>query len=843
LPAGIQPRAVAGPGELVKIVDNGEVIMVNGQLEQRSISRGFGFASETRFCKSLKRCAALDSVCIALLCLLLFAPLPGLGQGWTLRGRIIADSTSRGVAGASVSSPVSKAATLTDSAGYFVLPLLAGEQLVRISSVGYFTKTLTITYRETLSELEVRLFPEIRQLQELVVSDKAPDANVRTSGMGVATLDIKNIKNIPVVFGETDIIKALTLQPGVTTVGEGTAGFNVRGGRTDQNLVLLDGAPLFNTSHLLGFLSSVNADAVRDVTLYKGDVPATYGGRLSSLLAMTTRDGNKEQLRFSTGLGLMTGNFTVDGPLTHDKRLTFAAGGRVAYPNFLIRLFPEPTNQNRAFFYDVNLRLSHELSANSILSATFYRSDDSFKFPEDTLYGWRSTTATLRWNKRLNQRLSLEVGGHLSHYAFVLEGISPTNAYNFTSGIRQHDAQTRLLWTPGHAHTLESGLRVTQYQLSPGKLAPVGESNIIRIQVAPEQAREAALYFSDEWVPLSWLSVRAGIRYVTFRNVGPGQVLQYEPEVPRSAESILDTVFYAKGTPLARFGGFEPRLSVRLSTGKASSLKMSYTRARQYLHLISNTTAISPVDYWKLADSFVPPQVATQLVIGYFKNLNDNMVEVSLEVYQKTMANLVEYRNGATLLLNRHLETDLLSAQGKAYGVEASIQKTEGTLTGLVSYTYSRTISRVQATFPRDQINGGDWYPATVDRPHSATASVQWKWRKGWTFGTNFVYTTGRPITYPDGTYRLNDVVVQDFSSRNLDRLPDYHRMDIAFTKDTRRKPNQRKYTLWSFSFYNLYARKNPYSIYFQQTGSRLVSYRLSVFGTIIPSINWKHYF
>ena len=320
-------------------------------------------------------------------------------------------------------------------------------------------------------------------------------------------------------------------------------------------------------------------------------------------------------------------------------------------------------------------------------------------------------------------------------------------------------------------------------------------------------------------------------------------MLQYDPAMARSPESVLDTLRFAKGETVARFGGFEPRLSVRLTTGAASSIKLSFTRTRQYLHLISNTTAISPVDYWKLADRFVPPQGATQWAVGYFKNLNDNAVEVSVEVYQKQLQNLVEYRNGATLLLNPQLETDLLPATGRAYGVETSIQKNKGILTGLLSYTYSRTFARVQAAFPRDQINGGDWFPATVDRPHSATASVQWKWRKGWTFGTNFVYTTGRPITYPDGTYRLNDVVVQDFSSRNLDRVPDYHRLDVAFTKDTRQTPEQEKYTTWSFSLYNLYARKNPYSIYFRQSGSRLVSYQLSVFGTIIPSGSWKHYF
>ena len=771
-------------------------------------------------------------------------PNIGMAQGWTLRGRVLADSTGQGVTGASVVASASKTATITDSAGRFVLPLLAGEQFVKFSAVGYFSKSQTVTYRTTLSELEVRLLSEIRQLRELVVSDKAPDANVRTSDMGVSTLDIKTLKNIPVVFGETDLIKALTLQPGVSTVGEGSAGFNVRGGRTDQNLVLLDGAPLFNTSHLLGFLGSVNAEVTRDVSLYKGDIPATYGGRLSSLLAINTLSGNKERLRFSTGLGLMAGNFSADGPLTRDKRLTFAAGGRIAYPNFLIRRFPQPTNQNRAFFYDLNGRLSYELSADNLVTATVYQSQDSFKFPEDTLYGWRSTTATLRWNKRLNKDFSFELGGNLSHYQFTLRGISPTNEYRFTSGIRQHDALARLLWTPTTAHTLEGGVSVTQYDLTPGDLTPVGTaSSIANVQITPEQAREIALYISDEWHPASWLSVRAGLRYVAFQKLGPGRVLQYDPAMARSPESVLDTLRFAKGETVARFGGFEPRLSVRLTTGAASSIKLSFTRTRQYLHLISNTTAISPVDYWKLADRFVPPQVATQWAVGYFKNLNDNAVEVSVEVYQKQLQNLVEYRNGATLLLNPQLETDLLPATGCAYGVETSIQKTKGILTGLLSYTYSRTFARVQAAFPRDQINGGDWFPATVDRPHNATTSVQWKWRKGWTFGTNFVYTTGRPITYPDGTYRLNDVVVQDFSSRNLDRVPDYHRLDVAFTKDTRQKPEQEKYTTWSFSLYNLYARKNPYSIYFRQSGSRLVSYQLSVFGTIIPSVSWKHYF
>ncbi|WP_439581066.1 TonB-dependent receptor [Dyadobacter bucti] len=766
------------------------------------------------------------------------------GQGeWNLRGRVTDGSSFKGLPNVSVISKVSKASTLTDSLGKFNIVLKAGEQLISFSSIGYFSKNINISYRETLSNFDVTLLPEIRQLEELTVKEKTPDHNVQSSQMSVLTLDIKNLKNIPVVFGEVDIIKALTLQAGVSTVGEGTAGFNVRGGRTDQNLVLLDGAPLFNISHLLGFLSNVNADAIRDVTLYKGDIPASYGGRLSSLLSITTRSGNKERVNVTTGVGLMTASFMADGPLSQNKKLTFLAGGRIAYPNLLIKSFPSPTNQNKAFFFDLNGRATYEISPNSVLSVTAYHSSDAFKFPEDTTYAWKSTAATINWNKQVTKAFSFEIGGNLSDYKFTLEGISPTNEFEFTSGIRQQDAHVRALYSPMQSHRLEAGLVYTGYKLSPGNLAPVSGSNITNIAIEREQAAEQAFYLTDEWNPARWLSVNAGIRYVNFVNTGVGTVFSYENNQPRSAETITDTAFYGKGKKITGFGGFEPRLSIRLSIGKTSSVKMSYTKTRQYLHLISNTTAISPVDFWKLADHFVPPQISEQLAIGFFKNIRDNKFETSVELYQKRLQNLVEYRNGANLLLNPTLEAGLLPALGKAYGVEVSIRKSKGLITGLLSYTYSRTFARVSTQFPLEQINKGNWFPSTVDRPNNLSFSAQWKWAKGWTFGTNFVYTTGRPITFPDGTYRLNDVVVQDYSERNLDRVPDYHRMDISFTKDTRLKTDQRRYSIWSFSFYNLYARKNPYSIYFKQSGARLVSYRLSVFGTIIPSINWKYHF
>ncbi|GAB2783488.1 TonB-dependent receptor [Rhabdobacter roseus] len=735
-------------------------------------------------------------------------------------------------------------ATRTDSSGYFRFDLPPGEYYLAFSAVGYTSQVRAVMVRTQPVRLEVVLHKDIRQLDVVTITDKKPDQNVTAAQMGVVKLDVKNLKNIPVVFGEVDVLKALMLQPGVGTVGEGTSGFNVRGGRTDQNLVLLDGAPLFNTSHLLGFLSNINADLTQDVTLYKGHVPAAYGGRLSSLLQLTTLSGNTERVKLTTGLGLMTGSLLAEGPLSRDRRLTFVAGGRVAYPNFLIRRFPAPTNQNRAFFYDLNARLTYQLTPRTRLTTTFYHSYDTFKFPEDTLYGWRSTLATVKWSQWLAPQLSLHLTGTHSAYQFELEGIAPTNEYLFRSGIRQQDARADLLWTPHPAHRLEAGTTLTGYYVTPGSLHPTRtSSNLNPLALEAERARELAFYLSDEWTPLPWLALNAGLRYATFQNRGPGTAYRYLSGQPRSVETILDTLTYARGQTLATYGGWEPRLSARVTLSPRSSVKLSYTKMRQYLHLISNTTAISPVDFWKLSDPFVAPQVAEQWSVGYFRNLRDNTYETSLEVYYKDLTDLVEYQEGATLLLNPALEADLLPARGRAYGLEVSIQKSKGLLTGQLSYTYSRTFARAVTPFVSEQINQGRWYAATFDRPHNLALSTQWKWPRGWTFGANFVYTSGRPTTYPDGTYRLNDVVVLDYSQRNADRLPDYHRLDVAFTKDTRRQPEQERYTTWSFSLYNLYARKNPYSIYFRQEGLSTRSYRLSVFGTIIPSLSWKRTF
>lgn len=759
-------------------------------------------------------------------------------------GRVVDGVTSKPLGNVSIYDKKQGAGTTTDSLGNFSMQVLPGPYTLTFSTVGYYARSRFLEIRQANVRMEVALNPDTRQLDEVNITGRTPDANVSATQMSVVRLDMKNLRNIPVVFGEVDILKALTLQPGVSTVGEGAGGFNVRGGRTDQNLVLLDGAPLFNTSHLLGLLSNLNADAIQDVTLYKGGIPASYGGRLSSLLLMNTKTGETDRLHVTGGIGLLTSRLLVQGPATKNKKLTFLAGGRIAYPSFVLSLFPAPTNKDRAFFYDLNGRLTYRFNDNSQLSATVYRSFDTFKFPQDTLYTTQSTLYTARLSQRLNPQLSFNLTATQSDYRFFLDGLTATNTYRYRSTIRQRDARLDWLYAPKHAHRLEFGGGLTGYSLLPGAIAPTGDNSSINTLTLPtEQARELAGYVSEEWTPFRVLSVQVGVRYAQFTNVGPGIAYRYTDGQPRTRESITDTLRYGSGQALAQYGGWEPRVTIRANVTPNSSLKISYNRTRQYLHLISNTTAISPVDFWKVSDGLVPPQVADQFALGYFQNFRENQYETSLEVYHKTLENLVEYRNGATLLLNPALDADLLRAQGRAYGVEVSVQKTRGMLTGLIAYTYSRTLARVPSPFPAVQINGGNWYPSTFDRPHNLTVATQWKWSRGWTFGTNFVYTSGRPTTYPDGTYRLNGAKVLDYSQRNADRIPDYHRLDVSFTKDGRRTVEQQRYSSWSISLYNVYAHKNPYSIYFQRVNTTTKSYQLSVFGTIVPSVSWNFTF
>lgn len=750
--------------------------------------------------------------------------------------------TKKPIAGASLFIAETNAGARADSAGIVLLNHAPGILTVYVSAVGYLRGRET-TVLNANKRVDYYLQPRATDLDEVDVRAARADKNVRSVQMGQIQLSMPDLKRMPVVLGEPDILKALTLQAGITTAGEGAGGFNVRGGRADQNLVLLDGAPLFNTSHLLGFYANVNSDLVQDVNLSKGAFSAQYGGRVSSLLLMSTRNGNKTRWRTSGGLSPVSARVVVDGPLT--SKLTLLAGGRLAFPNYLLRLFPvNSVRQSRAFFYDGNLKLTFTPSDRSTVALSAYRSQDGFRFPGDTLYGWHSDVLTGRWSYLIRPRLQLNLTALYSGYHLNVNGVAPGLTFRFTSFVQQREGKIDLFYTPNEKQKIQFGINAITYRIQTGAVQPTGETSSINARrLDPEQGREGGAYVNAEWEPTPAVTLQAGLRYSAFSFRGPRTVYTYAEAVPPSPETVSDSVRYGPGQPVQFYGGLEPRLALRVRLAKHTALKLSAGRTRQYLNLISNATAITPLDYWKLSDRYVPPQIADQLSVGLFQNLLDNTLEISVESYYKRLQNQVEYRYGANLILNPALETALLRAAGRAYGVEVGLAKNAGRLTGQFNYSYARSLIAVETPFEELRINGGRYYPSYIDRPHTLNLQARWALPFNWTFSANFVYYTGVPATYPDGQYRYDGQPVQDYSQRNADRLPDYHRLDVAFSKDTRFDKAQRRYGIWTLGVYNLYARRNPYSIYFTRQNGRTESYRLSVFGTLIPSIAYNFYF
>lgn len=753
-----------------------------------------------------------------------------------LDGRVIDATTKLPIFGATISIESEKKGTTTDANGYYSIFLPFGKYNVTVSSVGYYKKVRAVDLNDDIT-VNFELKEEIKDFDEVIVKGRREDANVKEVQMGTIKLNMQAIKKIPVAFGETDILKSLTLQAGVSQVGEGAGGLNVRGGRVDQNLVMLDGAPLFNTSHLLGFFSSVNPDVVNDVTLYKGAVPSNYGGRLSAILLMNTRTGNNEKIRYSAGIGTVSGRFLAEGPIIKDK-LTFVLGSRIAYPNLLIGYFPDNVNKSRAFFYDLNAKATYNINKKNRVSLTGYGSYDDFKFPEDTAYSWNTVQSTLNWNYAINNNLSLNTSAILSNYTFDVIGLKTGLGFKLRSAIQQKEFKTSLFYSKSEKSKSDVGASFIMYDISPAVQRPTNaESNVIPQTLPSEAAREMSAFINQEYEFLKVFSIQVGLRYTFFQNVGAKTVYQYTPLAQISPENIIDSIRYSAGEITKSYGGFEPRVSLRIALGKTASIKLSYNRMRQYLNLISNTAAISPVDFWKLSDTYIPPQLSDQYSFGIFKNFQENAYETSVEVYYKDQKDLLEYKKGARLIKNPLLETALLPAIGKNYGIEFTIAKNKGDLTGIASYTYARSLIAVTTPFIIDQVNDGDFYPANFDKPHTLNVSILYNLGQGFNISSNFTYNTGRPITYPDGAYSFNNLPVINYSKRNLDRIPDFHRLDFSLSFDTRKEKDQKRYSLWVLSLYNVYGRQNPYSVYFTSYNRVTRPFQLSVFGSIIPSL------
>ena len=756
----------------------------------------------------------------------------------TLTGRVRDARTGEPVVGAAVFVEGPVIGTVTDQYGAYALTLPVGRHLVNVRGIGLRNARRAVQLYAS-GPLDVEVEQDITPLKEVVVIG-GQDQNVSSTRMGVEKLDIKQIKQLPSVFGEADVLRAVLLLPGVKSIGEGSTGFSVRGGNTDQNLILFNGATVYNPAHLFGFFSAFNPDAVKSVELYKSAIPAKYGGRLASVLDVETREGNRKKLAGAAGIGPLTSRLTLEGPLVKDKG-SFLVGGRTSYSDWLLHLVPDGSlKKSAASFYDLNANLSYDLDARNSLYATGYTSRDHFRLASDTTFEYRNTVASLKWQHGFSSQLSGVLTGTYSRYALSNSSeLNPVSASRFAYALNQTGLRADLTYYRDAQHTVTFGGSSTLYRVNPGERQPLGDNSLAQSTVlGREQGLESALYADDHWDATPRLALDLGLRYSLYNALGPELVNNYLPNESRSASTITGVTSYGSGQIIQTYQGPEYRLAARYSLTPNSSLKASAGRTRQYIHQLSNTAAMSPTDTWKLSGRYIRPQVGDQLALGYYRNFRQNTIEASVEGYFKTTRDFVDYKSGAVLILNPHLETDVLNAKGRAYGVEFLLRKATGRLNGWLSYTYARTL--VQVNTATDQVNGGAWYPGNYDKPHEATLVGNYRFSRRFSTSTTVNYSTGRPITLPLAKYYVNNTLRLLYSDRNAYRVPDYFRVDLSLNIEGNHKIHKFFHSSWTVGVYNLTGRQNPYSVYYKSQNGNINGYQLSIFGSPIPTVTYN---
>jgi len=761
----------------------------------------------------------------------------------TLTGYVRNAITGEPVIGAAVFIESPSIGVTTDALGLYVLSIPRGKQLVRIKSFGMReTQRQVMLYADGKLDIEMR--ESVIALKEVSVK-AGMDKNVVGTQMGQVKLTIKNLKQVPTVFGETDLLRTILTLPGIKSVGENSTGLNVRGGSTDQNLILFNDAVIYNPSHLFGFFSAFNPDVLRDVELYKSTIPSKFGGRLSSVLDINSRDGNKKKFVASGGIGLVTGRLTLEGPIVKDKT-SFLLGGRTTYSNWLIKALDNPAyNKSSASFYDVNLHVSHEINEKNSLFLTGYVSDDRFRLYGDTLYTYQNQLAALKWKHTFNPKLYSEYTVSHSKYQYSMGASGlPLNSFDLKFNIQQSNFKADFSYVINPKHTLDFGVSSIYYKLKPGTFTPRGtESLILPDTLQPEQALESAIYIEDKFEVNPRLSITAGIRFSFYQYLGPKTVNNYLPGFPVDYIYENGTETFGSGKTIKNYGGPEYRASMRYSIFDNLSLKVSYNTLRQYIHLLTNTMTVSPTDIWKLSDKYVKPQIGDQVSVGLYRNYRGNKIEVSLEGYYKNIKNFLDYKGGDSLIMNHNIEAAVLNTRAKAYGVEFMIKKMTGKLNGWIGYTYSRTLLRATDRESVDAPNKGNWYPSNYDKPHDFTMISNYRLSHRFSISLNFTYSTGRPYTPPIGKYYIDGAQRVYYADRNQFRIPDYYRTDLSVNIEGNHKVRKLAHSSWTLAVYNLLGRKNPTSVYFQTLNGQVNGYQLSIFGQPIPTITYNFRF
>jgi hypothetical protein len=758
-----------------------------------------------------------------------------------LSGFVLSIRSGEPVIGASVFIEGSSAGVMTDPSGFYWITLPRGRHTLRIQSVGMKTTTCMLLVKGP-GKFNIEMDETVIPLKEVVVQANR-DARVNSIQMGVEKLDIKTMKQMPSVLGEVDVLKVMLTLPGVQSVGEGASGLNVRGGATNQNLILYNDAVVYNPAHVFGFFSVFNPDVLKSVELYKSAITADYGGRLSSVMDISSREGNLKKFNVTGGISPITGRLAVEGPVIKD-RTSFLFAIRSTYSDWLLRqLKSRELKNSKASFYDINFNINHKIDDQNSLFLSAYTSRDRFTLNSDTLYSYSDQNASLKWKRIFSNKVYGIFTGSYSRYKYeVSSDENPLDAFAMSFRVRQFSAKADVEYFPTTQHTLKAGLQITHYGLAPGTLEAIGGSSLLtEDKLQHEQGIETAVHVGDHYDITPNLTLYGGIRYSLYQYLGPRDVFRYADGVAQSPGSITDTTSFSSGKTIATYHGAEPRFSVRYRIGKTSSVKISYTRMRQYIQMLSNTVAIAPTDTWKLSDSYIKPQVADQYALGLYQNLKG--VEFSAEGYYKVMENSLDFKDGAVVLMNHHIETDVLNAHGKAYGIEFMMKKAAGKLNGWISYTYSRSWLQTKGGLPGDQINNGKYYPSSYDKPHAANFIGNYKFSRRFNLSMNVVYSTGRPITIPLAKYEQNGQLYLYYSDRNEFRIPNYFRMDFSINVEGNHKVRKLAHSSWTFAIYNATGRSNAYSVYFVPKGDEIKAYKLSVFAKPIPTITYNFKF
>jgi hypothetical protein len=724
-------------------------------------------------------------------------------QKHTISGTVKARNSGEILIGASVYLlELPKVGATTNSYGFYSLTVADGIYTVITSFTGYQVDSLKINLDKDISNV-FELNQAGAQLQEVVISASKKNDNLTKPLMGVQKLSVGDLKNVPVIFGENDVLKTLQLLPGIKSVGEGSSGFYVRGGGADQNLILLDEATVYNASHLLGFFSTFNSDALKDLTLYKGTAPAEYGGRLSSVVDIKMNDGNNQDYHASGGIGLISSRLSIEGPIVKDKG-SFIVSGRRTYADLFLKLSRDSSiNNNSLYFYDLNAKANYKINNRNRVFLSGYFGKDNLGFGSDFGIDYGNSTATARWNHIFNSRLFSNTSFIYSNYNYNIRINSSTNNIIVESKIEDFSLKEDLQYFINNNNKINFGFDAIHHTISPGVVQASASSSFNSQTLQSNYSFENAVYVSQETSPLEKLKLNYGLRLSAFSILGPGNFNSYD-----SAGNITKTVTYSDGQIVKTYLNLEPRFSASYQLNEKSSLKAAYTRNVQNLHLLSNSASTNPTDLWIPSSLNVKPEIADLVSLGYFRNFADNKYEFSSEIYYKAMQNQIDYKNGAELRANENVESQLLFGKGRAYGLELFFKKKQGRLTGWISYTLSRTEKQV------DGINNDSWYPAKQDQTQNIAIVAIYKASKKWTFSSNWVYNTGNAVTFPNGKYEVNGITAFYYTQRNGYRMPAYHRLDFSATLQGKKKKKWEG--SWTFSLYNVYGRENAYSIQFQ---------------------------